>query len=337
MDNSHLQSSDAPSGSLHTDAPLLLQTGQTDQTDQTDQIQSQSQSQLQQTDAERQAIARFLASSLPNPLRSLLESQQQALDAAQRQLQLLHAKTQRDAFERARLEASLADATAELSASRSLLVELKYDPFSSLSVNGSLQRKIGEMRATIDLLGLDNNRLRNTADAAIQARIAADHSARAAQDALAIIEAEKISLSETLVTTQQAIDEARILNAELTAENAAQRRRISALENKLASASLRLSKDGIDSAVSARVPRHCEACGFDSADASQQQVELTVQLAQVTSKLAEMENSFKLLDASHSAALKQLETERDLLKTTTAAKSDLETQVASLQYLHTWL
>ncbi|KAI8924751.1 hypothetical protein BC831DRAFT_551132 [Entophlyctis helioformis] len=275
-------------------------------------------------------VQAFVDSSIPNPVKTQLAAAHEALVASERERLMLASRLQTTAFERARVETTLRDTVEELQVTKQLVQELKYDPFSTLAVNATLQRKIGEMRAAADAVEAENQRLRAALDKTISEKIAAETSDRARAGQIGLLEAERTKLAESLLATQRSSATTAARVATMESEARVSRRHIHALENKLASAARRLSREDVRTSRQARVPSHCDACGFSMEEIAAERVQADTRIAELTSEIARLGDAAQLLSMHNSNTLRQarlsgLKAERDAHIATARAKADLET------------
>ncbi|KAH9276439.1 hypothetical protein BASA83_001135 [Batrachochytrium salamandrivorans] len=251
------------------------------------------------------ALRTILESAIPNPLKTELASLRLALDTCRRDKAALTEKVQAGDFERSLLSMAL-DATREDARTfQRLLLQLRYDPFSTLAVNAALQRKIGDMRLSIDSLTLESIHLKETIFEISKVRSAT--ALESSQKSLQIdrISAENGLLVESVLAAQAALSDSARRIAELETENSAQRRTVAALEK-------------------ANPYLHPE-------EAFAEQLDANVRVASLSSQVDQLRQSSHQLNTTYTATLDQLVSERDHSTEVENDLSKLKIQYAILE------
>ncbi|KAH9251646.1 hypothetical protein BASA81_010487 [Batrachochytrium salamandrivorans] len=278
------------------------------------------------------ALRTILESAIPNPLKTELASLRLALDTCRRDKAALTEKVQAGDFERSLLSMAL-DATREDARTfQRLLLQLRYDPFSTLAVNAALQRKIGDMRLSIDSLTLESIHLKETIFEISKVRSAT--ALESSQKSLQIdrISAENGLLVESVLAAQAALSDSARRIAELETENSAQRRTIAALEKSQPLPASRGAFSGQgDTPIQDMHSNSCEFCGFSSEEAFAEQLDANVRVASLSSQVDQLRQSSHQLNTTYTATLDQLVSERDHSTEVENDLSKLKIQYAILE------
>ncbi|KAH6571506.1 hypothetical protein BASA62_003828 [Batrachochytrium salamandrivorans] len=278
------------------------------------------------------ALRTILESAIPNPLKTELASLRLALDTCRRDKAALTEKVQAGDFERSLLSMAL-DATREDARTfQRLLLQLRYDPFSTLAVNAALQRKIGDMRLSIDSLTLESIHLKETIFEISKVRSAT--ALESSQKSLQIdrISAENGLLVESVLAAQAALSDSARRIAELETENSAQRRTVAALEKSQPLPASRGAFSGQgDTPIQDMHSNSCEFCGFSSEEAFAEQLDANVRVASLSSQVDQLRQSSHQLNTTYTATLDQLVSERDHSTEVENDLSKLKIQYAILE------
>ncbi|XJO72257.1 hypothetical protein BDV3_003397 [Batrachochytrium dendrobatidis] len=254
----------------------------------------------------------FIESAIPNPLRTELASLQNALETCQKEKTALGAKVQTETFERVRLMSLLDITREELRTTQRQLLQLRYDPFSTLAVNAALQRKIGDMRLHIDSLTNESTKLKSTIQKLSSAQGDAINESVRKSLHIETVEAERSRLAESLLSAQYESTEFTRKIAMLETENSAQRRHITALERLHPDNAARRAFSGQDNHSTQDKPLPvCDVCGFSNQEATAEQLDANLHVAELSHQVESLKQASQQLTSHQASVLKQLTAERD--------------------------
>ncbi|KAJ3089731.1 hypothetical protein HK102_005639, partial [Quaeritorhiza haematococci] len=304
-------------------------------------------------------LEQFLRSSVPHPIKEHLAFYEESHAKLQLERDEILSKLQLETFEHMQTKRALEEVQVQLEIAQKNYRDLRwvasenwqYDPFSTLSVNASLQKKLGETKLELDRAHLETAHLKSELLVAVKRTAQLDHELQYRASRLQELEQERRKMADSLMKGQELVANLTGEITRLAAENGtykknndAWKRQVEALEEEVkkfieqrpttqpATTNAKIESNNENLSTTSADGVSCRFCGRLLTQQHEENMRNAKVLGELQAEVVRLQNSSQYFKSTHVNTMKQLNAERDLLLAANTKIAELENQLKMAEY-----